>query len=86
MATVQWAKEDVATVGNDPGSGGSLAETFVVRLWEPQQTAGLDPGGLRGVVRHARSGRSTTFTDGESLLEFLRAARHAPEREVGGEP
>ena len=70
----------MATVGNDPGSGGSLAETFVVRLWEPPQAAGIDPGGLRGVVRHARSGRSTTFPDGESLLEFLRAARHAPER------
>ena len=27
-----------------------------------------------------RSGRSTTFPDGESLLEFLRAARHAPVR------
>jgi hypothetical protein len=82
---VQWAEERVATVGNDPGSGGSLAETFVVRLWEPPQAAGIDPGGLRGVVRHARSGRSTTFPDGESLLEFLRAARHAPEREIGGE-
>ena len=83
---VQWTNERVATVGNVPGSGGSLAETFVVRLWEPQQVAGLDPGGLRGVVRHARSGRSATFTDGESLLAFLRAARHAPEREIGGEP
>ena len=86
MAHGERAEERVATVGNDPGSGGSLAETFVVRLWEPQQAAGLDPGGLRGVVRHARSGRTTaTFTDGESLLEFLRAARHAPERELGGE-
>jgi hypothetical protein len=82
---VQWTEERVATVGNDPGTGGSLAETFVVRLWEPQQAAGLSPGGLRGLVRHARSGRSATFTDGESLLEFLRAARHAPEREIGGE-
>ena len=76
----------MATVGNDPGSGGSLAETFVVRLWEAPQAVGLDPGGLRGVVRHARSGRSATFTNGESLLEFLRASRHAPERQTGGEP
>ena len=81
---MQWTEERVTTVGNDPGSGGSLAETFVVRLWEPQQSAGLDPGGLRGVVRHARSGRSTTFADAESLLEFLRAARRTPERETGG--
>ena len=36
-------------------------------------------GGLRGVVRHARSGRSTTFTDG-SRWEFLCAAAPSPSR------
>jgi len=82
---VQWTEERVATVGNDPSVGGSLAETFVVRLWEaPPQADGHEPHGLRGVVRHARSGRSTTFTDEESLLAFLRATRSAPGREIGG--
>lgn len=76
----------MATVGNDPHVGGSLAETFVVRLWEPPRAAGIDPDGLRGVVRHARSGRSATFTDAEALLELLRTARHAPERATGREP
>ena len=41
---------------------------------------------LRGVVRHIRSGRSTTFADGESLLAFLRAEGLADGRAIGGQP
>ena len=76
----------MTTVGNGPPAGGSLAETFVLRLWEPPETAGHEPGALRGIVRHVRSGRSTTFVGGEPLLAFLRAQRHAPECSSGGAP
>lgn len=65
--------------------GGSLTETFVVRLWEaPQQAGGREPAALRGVVRHAHSGRSAAFTGDESLLAFLRTTRGARERDDTG--
>lgn len=73
-------------MGNWPPTGGTLAETFVLRLWEPPEAAGHGPGDLRGVVRHVRSGRTTTFVDGESLLELLRAQRRAPGSSSGGAP
>lgn len=72
----------MTTVGNDPSVGGSLTETFVVRLWgAPQQADGNQPAGLRGVVRHARSGRSATFAEEAALLAFLRAIRDGEERQ-----
>ena len=86
MTVVHGTEERMTTVGNGPPAGGSLAETFVLRLWEPPETAGHEPGALRGVVRHVRSGRSTTFVGGEPLLAFLRAQRHAPECSSGGAP
>jgi hypothetical protein len=74
-----------ATAG-DAQTGGSLAQTFVVRLWEPAGPVGNRPGALRGVVRHVRSGRSTTFVDESSLLEFLQAERRGREQTAGGRP
>jgi hypothetical protein len=79
-------EERTTTVGNEPPAGGSLAETFVLRLWEPPETAGPEAGTLRGVVRHVRSGRTTTFVGGESLLAFLGAEGRPPERSSGGAP
>lgn len=86
MGVVQETQERTTTVGNGPPAGGSLAETFVLRLWEPPETAGHPPGVLRGVVRHVRSGHTTPFVGGASLLAFLRAQRQAPERSSGGAP
>jgi hypothetical protein len=83
---VQETEEAMTTVGNEPPAGGSLAETFVLRLWEPPELARRDPEALRGVVRHIRSGRTTTFSDGESLLAFLRVERRVAERSIRGEP
>ena len=79
-------EDRTTTVGNDPPARGALAETFVLRLWEPPETVGTDPGSLRGVVRHVRSGHTRPFVGGESLLAFLRAQRHAPGRSYGGAP
>jgi hypothetical protein len=83
---VQETDEAMTTVGNEPPAGGSLAETFVLRLWETPDLARREAEALRGVVRHIRSGRSTTFADEESLLAFLRAEGRANERSIGGEP
>jgi hypothetical protein len=71
---------------DDAEAGGSLAQTFVVRLWEPPGLVGNEPGALRGVVRHVRSGRSTTFVDESSLLAFLQAERRGTEQTAGGRP
>jgi hypothetical protein len=81
---VQAHEETTAT--DAAGGGGSLAQTFVVRLWEPPAAVGDSTGGLRGVVQHVRSGRSTTFVDELSLLEFLHAARRGAEPTAGGRP
>jgi hypothetical protein len=72
------------TTASEAAGGGSLAQTFVVRLWEPPGAVGDRPGGLRGVVRHVRSGRSTTFVDEPSLLAFLHAERLGEEPTAGG--
>jgi hypothetical protein len=74
-----------ATAGDAQG-GGSLAQTFVVRLWEPPGPVGNRPEALRGVVRHVRSGRSATFVDESSLLAFLQAERRGTEQTAGGRP
>ena len=71
------------TVAEAMPVGGSLAETFVVRLWEPPPHGGDRARDLRGVVRHVRSGRSATFVAEDALLAFLHAERHAAERLIG---
>jgi hypothetical protein len=57
-------------------------DQFVVRLWAPaistDDAAGFDAG-LRGVVSHIGSGRSSTFRDGTELL-----ARIADLRSIAG--
>jgi hypothetical protein len=80
---VQAHEETTAT---DAVEGGSLAEMFVVRLWEAPAAVGDSAGALRGVVQHVRSGRSTTFVDELSLLEFLHAERRGAEPTAGGRP
>ena len=49
-------------------------DQFVIRLWQPAETAGdpvdVEPG-LRGVVRHVGTGRTETFRDGRELLHRL---------------
>jgi hypothetical protein len=49
-------------------------ETYIVRVWmsEPPQGAVSD-GVLRGVVRHVRSGRDTSFASWEELRGALAA-------------
>ena len=80
---MQAHEEATAT---DAAGSGSLAQTFVVRLWEPPAAVGNTPEALRGVVRHVRSGRSSTFVDELSLLEFLHAERRGTEPTAGGRP
>lgn len=75
-----------STPGEPLAVGGSLAEAFVVRLWErPERPDGAREA-LRGIVRHVRSGRSATFVDETGLLAFLDAERRAPEGSSGGAP
>lgn len=54
-------------------------ETFVIRLWTDDDTpeAEDDSGentaerGLRGIVRHVRTGTETPFADGAELIVML---------------
>ncbi|HEV8545960.1 MAG TPA: hypothetical protein VGQ64_06680 [Candidatus Limnocylindrales bacterium] len=54
-------------------------ETFVIRLWTDDDTseADVDSGeetaerGLRGIVRHVRTGTETPFADSAELLVTL---------------
>ena len=74
-------------MGRRSAGGGSLAETFVVRVWEPpERVARRTAPALRGVVRHVRSGRSTTFVDEDALLAFLRARHGVRPSSIGGAP
>jgi hypothetical protein len=81
---VQELETHATTVSEAMPVGGSLAETFVVRLWEPPPGGGDRTRDLRGVVRHVRSGRSVTFVADHALLAFLHAERHGAERLIGG--
>jgi hypothetical protein len=56
----------------DDAPGGALADTFVVRLWQPPEASRGTALGLRGVVEHLQSGESTAFGDEDRLLAFLR--------------
>jgi hypothetical protein len=57
---------------SDQSHGGSLTQTFVVRLWEPPEPSWGSAQGLRGVVEHIQRGDSVAFGDSEALLGFLR--------------
>ena len=82
---MQESEAITTSTGEPPAAGGSLAESFVIRLWEPPERSRDGRDALRGVVRHVRSGRSTTFVDGVGLLAFLEEERRAP-GSLGGAP
>ena len=76
--------EDTASSADDPATGGSLTQTFVVRLWEaPDPTWGTVVG-LRGVVEHVRTGDSVAFGGADALLPFLQTAAGGRTRSTGG--
>lgn len=69
---------------SDPAAGGSLTQTFVVRLWEaPEPTWGTGMG-LRGVVEHVRTGDSVAFGSADALLDFLQTAAGGRAGSTGG--
>ena len=55
-----------------------VMQTFVVRLWIPQEPSLRAPDSLRGIVEHVGSGRSGPFTDEDQLLAFLRERLEQP--------
>jgi hypothetical protein len=85
MAAMQDAETISTSRGEPPATGGSLAESFVVRLWQPPERSRDGRDALRGVVQHVRSGRSTTFMDGGGLLTFLDEERRVS-GSAGGAP
>ena len=56
---------------SEQSHGGSLTQTFVVRLWEPPEPSWGAAQGLRGVVEHIQGGDSVAFSDPDALLGFL---------------
>ena len=85
MAPRQEPEAIATSAGEPPATGGSLAESFVVRLWQPPERSRDGRDALRGVVQHVRSGRSTTFVDGGRLLAFLDEERRGT-GSTGGAP
>ena len=76
--------EDTTSSVDDPATGGSLTQTFVVRLWEtPEPTWGTDEG-LRGVVEHVRTGDSVAFGSADALFTFLQTAAEGRTSSTGG--
>jgi hypothetical protein len=71
------------TTVTDP-PGGSLTQTFVVRLWEPPEPSWGTAHGLRGVVEHIQSGDSVAFGETDALLAFLQTAGRTGGRSAGG--
>ena len=63
--------------------GGSLTQTFVVRLWEEPEPSWGTVEGLRGVVEHIQSGESVAFGDADALFAFLQDAGRTGERSAG---
>ena len=59
-------------------------DTFIVRLWTAADArADADVSGFRGTVHHVASGRTTTFRNGEQMLELLRDLRLLSGDELG---
>lgn len=55
-------------------------ETFVVRVWKPEEA---EPHlGLRGTAVHLSSGSSLTFTDPQTLIRFLADAEFGGDAET----
>ena len=76
-------REERATTVADASSGGSLTQTFVVRLWEEPEPSWGTAEGLRGVVEHIQSGESVAFGDADALFAFLQDAGRTGERSAG---
>ena len=76
-------RREARTTVTDP-PGGSLTQTFVVRLWEQPEPSWGTAQGLRGVVEHIQSGGSVAFGDTDALLEFLQNAGRTGGRSAGG--
>ena len=68
----------------DPTVGGSLTQTFVVRVWEPPRPVWGQAGGLRGVAEHVQTGASAAFESTDALLAFLQTAMEGRARSTGG--
>ena len=68
----------------EPVQGGSLKQTFVVRLWGQPAPPGSSARDLRGVVEHVQSGDSVAFGDQNSLLSFLESAGRTGGSSTGG--
>lgn len=64
--------EEARTAGAADLLGGSLTQTFVVRVWQPPEASRGATLGLRGVVEHLQSGESVAFGDKDALVAFLR--------------
>ncbi|MFZ0130353.1 MAG: hypothetical protein WB808_07135 [Candidatus Dormiibacterota bacterium] len=45
-------------------------ETFVVRVWTPEDHDGWSPG-VRGTATHLASGDQVTFTETDGLIGFI---------------
>jgi len=76
--------EDTTSSVDDPATGGSLTQTFVVRLWEAPDPMWGTVAGLRGVVEHVRTGDSVAFGSADALLAFLQTAAGGSSRSTGG--
>jgi hypothetical protein len=48
-------------------------ETFVVRVWTPDEHDGWSPG-VRGTATHLASGDQVTFTETDGLIGFIMRA------------
>jgi hypothetical protein len=77
-------QEEWTTTIADQPHGGSLTQTFVVRLWKPPEPSWGTAIGLRGVVEHVQSGASVAFSDENVLLGFLRGAGLTADGSTGG--
>ena len=76
--------EDTTSSVDDPATGGSLTQTFVVRLWEAPDPTWGTVAGLRGVVEHVRTGDSVAFGSADALLAFLQTAAGGRTSSTGG--
>ncbi len=57
-------------------------ETFIVRVWRPNQAPAIVDDGIRGVVEHVQSGSRRTFADEAGLVAAIRDLRGAPPPEA----
>ena len=83
-ADVVHAGEMTSSLVDPAGGGGSLSQTFVVRVWEPPEPEWGPAGALRGVVEHVQTGASAPFGSAAALLAFLQTAAEGDTSSDGG--